>query len=59
MTEPLTKYIVLYVANDGNGITLDVGRYNKRFFFFFLDHNRLVRQVVWRPLTIVKLDLVQ
>ena len=55
MTEPLTKYIVLYVANDCNGITLDVDRYNKRFlFFFFLDHNRLVRQVVWRPLTIVK-----
>ena len=53
MTEPLTKYIVLYVASDCNGITLDVDRYNKRIFFF-LDHNRLVRQMVWRPLTIVK-----
>lgn len=53
MCDWASDYIVLYVTNDCNSITLHVGRYNKRVFFF-LNHNRLVRQVVWRPLTIVK-----
>ena len=34
VAEPLTKYIVLYVTNDCNSITLHVGRYNTRVFFF-------------------------
>ena len=38
----LIKYIVLYMINDCNSVTLDTGRYHKSEFF--LDHNRL-RQV--------------
>lgn len=47
-------YIVLYELNDYNSVTLVVGRGNRReFFFFFLDHNRLVKQVVQRLWTTV------
>ena len=47
----LIKYIGLHQISDCSSVTLDMGRYNKRDIF--LNHTRLVRQVVQRLLATV------
>ena len=47
--------MVLFEINDFNLVTVDMGRYNKRKFF--LDYNRLERQVVQSPL--IRIDKTQ
>ena len=51
VTEPLTKYIVLYEINNCNSVILGMESYNKKGFF--LDNNRLVRQVIQSSLAVV------